>query len=169
METDIAALQKIALASPELLDVHRLLGRAMLRTQKQEYVGKATVELTTAHELQPDDFQTNAELTPLLASQGMIDKALLLVDSVASAPTLPMDRRLWAARMYADLGKADAGIKLLTADGVPQSDSNRNGLLAQLYAHAGRMDDAADVYKKILADPNAWQRRWASGPISLPV
>ena len=154
-EADIAALQKIVQTSPELVDAHRLLAQAMIRTQKQEYLAKATAELTTAHDLQPDDFQSTVELAPLLASQGMLDKALLLVDSVAAAPGLQMDRRLWAAQMYADLGKVDSAIKLLTADEATQTDSNRDGLLAQLYIHAGRMEDAAALYKKILANVNA--------------
>jgi tetratricopeptide (TPR) repeat protein len=155
LEGDIQSLRKIVQASPELVDVHRLLAQAMLRTQKPEYVAQATAELTMAHDLQPDDFQSTAELTPLLASQGMIDKALILVDSVAATKSLPMDRQLWAARSYAELGKADAGIKLLTTDAPAQPDSNRDTILAQLYAHAGRTDEASSLYQRLLADPNA--------------
>jgi len=53
LETDISALQKIAQASPDSVDVHRLLAQTMVRTQKQEYIPKATAELTHAHDLQP--------------------------------------------------------------------------------------------------------------------
>jgi tetratricopeptide (TPR) repeat protein len=155
LDADIALLQKVVVASPELEEVHRLLAEAMLRTGKPDNATKAIAELTTAHDLQPDDFQASAELAPLLASRGMHDKALSLVDSVCKQAGLPLGRRLWAAGMYSDLGYTDAGIKILTSDATTQPSPDRDAILANLYSRAGRVAEATALYQKVLDDPTA--------------
>ncbi|HEY2588154.1 MAG TPA: tetratricopeptide repeat protein [Tepidisphaeraceae bacterium] len=156
LEQSVAALQKIVQASPELADVHRLLAQTLLRLGKPESLGRATSELTAAHDLQPDDFGTTSQLVVLMASQGMRDRALAMVTDLAHRPTLTAEQRLWAASTFGQLGSPQDGIKLLTsADAVAQMGSKRDDLLANLCLRAGRMDDARKAFQKILDDPAA--------------
>lgn len=159
----VASLQKIVRGAPELADVHRLLAQALLKTGRPEGPSSAIAELTVAHELQPEDFSTTAELVPLLVSQGNRDAAMALVDTVCASPGLSTDRRLWAAQTYAELGNTDAALALLTTDNARQRDSGTEALLAGLYVRSGRLDDASALYLKLLDDPAAGPNALAAG------
>ena len=148
----IDTLQKLSSASPELGEVHHLLGRALLLDNKPEDVTRAAAELTTAHHQEPDNFQITSELAALLISRGRRDEATELVEAVAREENLDEARRLWAAQMDRELGDFDAGIKLLTAAQAGESSPTRNMLLADLYLGAGRLNDAGAMYRKMSDD-----------------
>ena len=160
----VTALQKIATVARSMPEVHRVLAEAILRSDPSAGITRAVGEFTIAHELSPGDFETTARLAKLLLNQGMRDRSSALVDSVVAAGDLPAPRRLWAAAMYADLGKVDQAIALLSSGpdaGVSQPA--RDALLAQLYRRAGRSSDAAAQYQKILTDPSSTVESLAAG------
>lgn len=163
----VASLQKITAGAPEQPEPHRLLGEALLRVGTPDAAGKATAELSAAHELRPGDFDTTAKLVELLAAQGARDRAAAIVDSVARDPNLSGQRRLWAARSYADLGRVDAAIALLTgeesAGANAESDAARDGLMAQLYRRVGRTAEADALYQKVLENPASTADALAAG------
>src|SRR6185312_876037 len=115
----------------------------------------ATAELTIAHDLKPGDFETTAQLVKLLIRQGTTDRAAALVDDVAGTRDLPIDRRLWAADVYCELGRSDAAISLLTKDGKTGEDGVPEGFLAQVFRRAGKKADAQSLYERVLQDPAA--------------
>lgn len=154
LEAVVSSLEKLVQASPTVADAHLLLADALLREGKPEDASKAMTELAAAHNLVPDDLQTTARLAQLMASQGMSDKAVALVDAVSRMDPLPRAARLWTAGMYADLGYTDAAIKMLAPSGALQeSDPGRDALLGQLYARAGRTADASAAYRRVLESP----------------
>lgn len=156
LEAVVSSLEKLVQASPGVADAHLLLADALLREGKPEDASKATTELAAAHNLVPDDLQTTARLAQLMASQGMSDRAVALVDAVSRLDPLPRAARLWTAGMYADLGYTDAAIKMLVPSAASQeSDPGRDALLGQLYARAGRTADASAAYKRVLDSPSA--------------
>lgn len=160
IESAISSLQKAVQVSPSSADAHYVLAQALLRLDKPDSLARATPELATAHDLRRDDFQITWELEQAMVAQGLRVKAVALVDSVVKSPKLPTNQRLWAASTYADLGYLDAAIKLLdsaTADNSPETECQ--ALLAQLYQRAGRPEDAASMYQKILNAPDA-QPAW---------
>jgi len=151
----VDSLDKIAAASPELGDVHRLLAQALLLRNNPDDPAKATAELTTVRNRQPDDLQLTSQLAALLMSRGLRDEASALVDVVANGSDQDAPHRMWAAQAYGELGNYDAAIKLLTsAKGLPET-SDRDTLLAGLYFRAGREDDARALYQKIADDSAA--------------
>jgi predicted Zn-dependent protease len=155
LDDAVDTLEKIASASPELGEVHRLLAQALLARNKTEDAAKATTELANLHNRQPDDLQLTGELTALLVARGLPDEATTLVDAVARDPKLDAAHRLWAAQTYGDLGNYDAAIKLLTDGNSDSHAADRDALLASLYARSGRQDEAKALYEKLLADPAA--------------
>jgi predicted Zn-dependent protease len=156
LEQSATALQKIAQASPELAEVHRLLAQTLLRMGKPESLGRATTELSAAHELEPDDFATTSQLVVVLASQGMRDRALAMVAEIARRPKLTPEQRLWAASTYGQLGNPEDGIKLLTdGDAAAQAGLKHDDLLGKLYLQTGRIDDARKTFQKIVDDRSA--------------
>jgi tetratricopeptide (TPR) repeat protein len=159
----VTTLQKIAAGARSMPEVHRLLAEALLRSDSTSGVSRAVGELTVAHELCPSDFQTTSKLAQLLLTQGARDRSAALVDSVAAEPGLSAPRRMWAAAMYADLGKVPEAIALLDANPTATPDPAKNALLAQLYRRAGRNPDAAAQYRKILADPSGTIESLAAG------
>jgi predicted Zn-dependent protease len=160
----VVALQKIATVARSMPEVHRLLSEAILRSDPGSGVTRAIGELSIAHDLRPGDFETTSKLSQLLLAQGMRDRAASLVDAVASEPDLSPTRRLWAAAMYADLGKGDRAIAMLNAgsDTSPQQPA-KDALLAQLYRRAGRTNDAATQYQKVLSNPSSTVESLAAG------
>jgi predicted Zn-dependent protease len=160
----VGTLQKIAANSPGFSTPHVLMAEAMLKRSTPDSATKAISELTTAHDLRPDDFETTARLVELLATQGRRDRATALVDSVANAASLPREKRLWAAELYARLGVTGPAIKLLTdPQAMLADDAGATALLAQLYHRAGRDDDAAAQYRKLLTEAAASADGLASG------
>ncbi|HSZ56103.1 MAG TPA: tetratricopeptide repeat protein [Tepidisphaeraceae bacterium] len=160
----VASLQEIAGNSPSLAVPHRLLAEALLKKSGPDSAAKALSELTTAHDLRPDDFETTARLVEILASQGQRDLAIGLVDSIVRDANLSRQQRLWAADLYAKLGSTNAAIKLLTdAQAGASDDAGQTALLAQLYRRAGRTDDSAAAYRKILSAPSATPEALAAG------
>lgn len=153
LDDAVDTLEKVAAASPELGEAHRLLAQALVVRNKPEDAAKATTELANLHSRQPDDLQLTRELTALLVARGLPGEAAALVDAVAQDPKLDPAHRLWAAQAYGELGNYDAAIKLLT-EGNSQS-ADRDALLASLYARSGRQDDAKALYEKLVADPAA--------------
>jgi tetratricopeptide (TPR) repeat protein len=154
LDVAIASLERVLQGSPELADVHRLLAEALLRTSRPDRLTQATAELTIAHDLQPDDFQTVAHLASLLGQQGQPEKELELVDALTRSPGFTREKRLWAAGAYADLGHSDVAVSLLTDPSFSQAiDANRDGMLAAIDQRSGRTDDAAAIYRKLLDEP----------------
>ena len=162
LDADAAALLKLTQVSPELADAHNLLAQVSLRSVPAN-LDRAVTELTAAHELQPDDFAIAAQLTPLLLSQGLNDRANAIVDGVARSAHLPMDRRLWAAQTYQEMGNLTAAISLLTDSSAAQNDIGRDAVLADLYARNGQADKAAELYLKLVDDPKAGLAPLAAG------
>lgn len=164
LQAIIASLQQVVRDSPGLPEPHQILAEALQRTGAMEDAARAAAELTTAHELLPGDFQTTARLAELLTGQGLRQKAAALVDEVARQPHLPRDQRLWAAKLYADIGNTAAAMKLLTgADAAQENDPDRDALLAGLYRRSGRLDDASALYRKLLNEPAAGADALAGG------
>jgi len=151
----IASLNQIVHDSPTLAEPHRLLGEALIRTGRPDDLATATAELTAAHDLRDGDLDTTARLAEILAAQGMLPKALELVDSLAQDPHLGHDARLWASSMYDRLGYTDAALKLLTANPVNDDDPAATALLAGLYRRTGRLADAERLYARLLEQPAA--------------
>ena len=153
LATLIGTLQKLAATPPDNSSAHRLLAEAYLKTPSAEHLSRAATEMQRAHDLRPSDFETSAELAQILAAQGQRAEALSLMDTLVRQNTLSPRQQLWAADMDGQLGQPRAGIALLTTGN--DSDPQRSTLLARLRQQAGQSDQAGDLYRKLLSDPNA--------------
>ena len=99
----IDSLQKLSAASPELGEIHHLLGQALVLENKPENVGQAITEFTTAHAELPNNFEITSQLVGLLVSQGRRNDAALLVDAVSQEPNFEAFRRSGPPRQMASL------------------------------------------------------------------
>jgi predicted Zn-dependent protease len=164
VEALIAGLTKLAGAARSMPDVHQLLAEALLRGQSVGSVARAITELTIANDLRPGDFEITMKLAQLLLAQGARDRSGALVDAIAAQPKLLKEHRLWAAAMYADLGRIDLAIALVSGDvASDEPGAARDAMLAQLYRRAGRTSEAATEYQKILENASSSLESLAAG------
>jgi predicted Zn-dependent protease len=153
--SDIAAMTRIAQVAPDIAEWHRILANLWIRTGTPENIGHAITELTATHDHLPDDIETTITLADLLVSEGMHDKAVSLLDATAATDRLPLDRRIWCAQKYAELGLATRAMEVLKADESAQNDARGQFMMARLLVNAGRLDEASTAYDKLMASPAA--------------
>ena len=164
LESVVASLHKVVRAAPGNVDAHMTLADALLRENKPASIPDATTELIAAHRLLPRELRITTRLVQLLVARGSRDKALMLVDAVSHEQPLAPESRLWAARMYSELGSTNAAIKLLTDASTSQPlDPSHDALLASIYNQAGWVEEAGAAYRKVLDAPAADADALAAG------
>ncbi|MCC6423786.1 MAG: tetratricopeptide repeat protein [Phycisphaerales bacterium] len=143
----IVLLVELTRASPNLLEPHLLLAKAM---EESGHADVAVEQLTQAVGLKPGSIDILIDLVRLLQRQTRFDEARKYLDRAAASPSLSPDARRRIAMMYAQQGNLDQAVTLL--QGVPASDNDpaRLLILAQVQRQRGDFDAADKIFAQLL-------------------
>ena len=143
----IVLLVELTRASPNLLEPHLLLAKAM---EDSGHVDVAIEQLTQATSLKPGSIDILIDLVRLLQRQTRFDEARKYLDRAAASPSLSPDARRRIAMMYAQQGNLDQAVALLQAVPASDTDPARLLILAQVQRQRGDCDAAGNIFAQLL-------------------
>lgn len=143
----IVLLVELTRASPNLLEPHLLLAKAM---EDSGHGDVAIEQLTLAAGLKPGSIDILIDLVRLLQRQTRFDEARKYLDRAAASPSLSPEARRRIAMMYVQQGNLDQAISLLQAVPAGDADPARLLILAQVYRQRGDFDAADKIFAQLL-------------------
>jgi predicted Zn-dependent protease len=155
----VGILTDVVRLSPDLVDGHFLLARALERSatraksegDRSTKVAAAINHLTLASNLSPNSISISLYLARLLQSRGDFERARETLDRLGDNKWQDVQQRLQAATLLAQQGQSQRAIQLLEEVGQQGADdSMANLLLANLFRQRNDLDRAQEIIAKMI-------------------
>lgn len=146
-------LQSVIDASSQHVQARLLMARYHEQTGS---VSSAISQLTRVVQQQPDRSEIRLHLARMLQQRGDTTQARLHMEAVSrrSGQMAPAER-LRAVSAYLQQGELERAIDLL--EPYPGESAQQDMTLAELYARAGRVAEAGQLYDRLLEEPTGQQ------------